>query len=149
MYRDYQDLPIYLYYSSHDSSYLKWAQAFWLLQSAHPIKMIQINEIFDSNCTPFEFIKNTLGFKTVQKGLYVPVKIKPQVEIDLICDSHNQNRYSKTQNEEFIICVIDPDKEFCEQISIDGVFEDFTGPFGKAQIEEEIQFMQQKLLMRF
>lgn len=145
MYKDYQKQKIYLYYTEQQEPLLKWAMSFWLLKSPHPLKPIKIDTLLPFNEPPITWLNKMLSQDPLE-GLYVPLKVRPCVDIDLLEDSHKMNRYSLTKCGLPLICLQNKDSTVFDLISIDGVIKDLTDQTDEA-INTEMQFMTQTLLM--
>lgn len=145
MYQEYQKQKIYLYYTQDEENLLKWAMSFWLLKSPHPLQPLKIKTLLPFCDDPLAWLKKTLSQHPLE-GLYVPLKVRPLVDIDLLEDSHKTNRYSITKNSLPIICLQNADCSAFQFMSIDDVIEDLTDKTHKA-LDAEIQFMRHKLLM--
>lgn len=145
MYNQYQELKIFIYYTEEEEKFLKWAISFWLLKSPHPICPIKINNQSPVTDNLEKWLNQTL-FEKPLKGLYVPVKVKPCVDIDLVLDSHQNNRFGLTKNNLPIICLQNIESYSFELVDITDIFEDLTDQ-AEELICSEIKFMQEKLLM--
>lgn len=145
MYNQYQGSKIFIYYTEEEEKFLKWAISFWLLKSPHPICPIKINSHSSPGKNLTLWLNQTLSQKPL-KGLYVPIKVKPCVDIDLVLDSHQNNRFGVTKKDLPIICLQNTESFSFELVDITDVFEDLTDQ-AEDLICSEIKFMQEKLLM--
>lgn len=147
MFKEYSAQSIFIIYEENDSKYIKWAKSFWLLKSAHPIVMIKAKKILSFETDPLNWLKNTLETTSFKPGLYVPIKLKPLLDIDLKTDTNQSNRYGLTRQKLPVICLLDTHASHFEKVDIGDIFEDYTCNTLDDLIDEEISFMKEKLLM--
>lgn len=144
MHELYQSFPIIIYYDETNESMVKWAKSFWLLKSPHPVKCVKLSA-FITSLDPRLWLQ-ALGLEST-KALIVPATCRPCVDIDLLYDSHQTNRFSLTIDEKLIICHQDPTSHEFERVTIDNVIEDLGSKDGLQKINQEISFMRESLLM--
>lgn len=147
MFKEYSAQSIFIIYEEKDHKFIKWAKAFWLLKSAHPIVLIKVEKILSYETDPLNWLKNTLETSFLKPGLYVPLKLKPLLDIDLIADTNQTNRFGLTRHNLPVICLIDLNCSNFEKVDIVDIFEDFTCNTIDHLIDEEVIFMKEKLLM--
>lgn len=147
MFKEYSAQSIFIIYEDKDTKYIKWAKAFWLLKSAHPIVLIKAKKTLRFETDPLNWLKTTLGTSSLKPGLYVPLKLKPLLDIDLVADANQTNRYGLTRQNYPVICLLDVLSTNIEKVDIVDVFEDFTCNTLDDILDEEVSFMKEKLLM--
>jgi len=89
MYELYSQFSIILYADSLHQIQAKWAKTFYLMQSAHPIQLIQTQEFSTFEPLNEKHIYLWLKQHLPQipnnfKGLIAPVSIRPLLEIDFL-----------------------------------------------------------------
>jgi hypothetical protein len=147
MYKIYSQKAIYLYYTKNDIPFLKWSKSFWILKSPHPVHLIEVMSLDPCTKDPLLWLKKTLNKEELDEGLYAPVRIKPVLEIDLIEDSSQMNRFGYTKQKFPVICLINKSQPLELNVDISHVFDDLTSQEFDDHIKAEIAFMKNTLLM--
>jgi hypothetical protein len=152
MYDLYSQFSIILYSDKLHQSQAKWAKTFYLMQSAHPIQIIQTQEF--SSFTTLDDKNITLWLKQYLpqlpnnfKGLIAPVSVRPLLEIDFLDQIEKENKFAITLNNLPIFCIHDINNSVYKKVDIDGVFEDLSSVDGKKRIQKEMDYMQNILKM--
>lgn len=147
MFHDYSAKSIFLYYVEEDEHLLKWAKSFWLLKSPHPVKVLKVPKLTPCDGSALKWLQDTLKQTDLLEGLYVPLKIRPLIEIDLLLDTNQSNRYGLSRQKLPVVCLINNQLHSCEQVALEDVFEDLTCNSYDDWIQNQINFMKEKLLM--
>lgn len=147
MFEDYHRYKIFIYYTENETPFLQWAKVYWLLKTAHPIEFLKLSGQDHTQLSFKSWItKNIPEFKP-QPGLYVPVKIRPLIDIDFLQDTNQSNRVAHCQNGSLIFCIHDPSFDQIHQVCITEVFEDLSAPELSKKIDEEIDILKNQLCL--
>lgn len=147
MFEDYNRYKIFIYYTEDQAPFLKWAKVYWLVKTAHPIEFLKLSKP-DHTQTSFQnWINTNIPKFTAQSGLYVPVTIRPLLDIDFLQDADTSNRMAQCQDGSLIFCIHQLTNDDMINVSITNVFEDFSPVELHTKINEEIDILRNKLCL--
>jgi hypothetical protein len=135
-------------------TFYNWAKTIYLMQSAHPVFLLQscCFENFgklDPSDIPLFLEKAFLDLPLNFKGLIAPVTTKALVEIDFVEMDFQENKIAFTSKNLPILSICDIQNPCFKKVEIDGVFEDFYSLEKIDQIKKEMDFMKSISEMSF
>lgn len=146
MFDTYLNYKIAIYSDITHQDYYSWAKTLYLMQSAHPVFLLQSCcfedfEKLDALDIPSFLKKAFLDLPFNFKGLIVPVTTKTLVEIDFIEMDSQENKIAFTSKNLSILSICDLENPVFKKVEIEGVFDDFYSLGKIDQIKKEMAFM--------
>lgn len=147
MLEEYQKFTITLYFNHNTKAFCNWAKIYWLLKCAHPIELleIQIDAIKHDALSLTQWLKMNAPLHQPKLGLYVPVTVRPIMEIDFLSTDDLKNRFCQFQDGSLAFCVMDDKNLDYKKVDATSVFEDFTQEIDYPKIYEEIHILHNEL----